>query len=63
MNKPTCALWDKDYAEQWKAWIKSEIDDNKFGTIEDCMSYIMTEANGRVNPSIVKSLYQEYINK
>lgn len=59
MNKPTCALWDKDYADQWKSWIKAEIEENQFETIEECMKYIIQKANGRVNPAIVRKMYEE----
>lgn len=59
MKKPTCAMWDKDYSNQWKAWIKAEIEDNQFKNIDHCMQCIMKKANGRVNPGIVRHLYEE----
>lgn len=59
MNKPTCALWDKDYAEQWKALIKAEVEEYQFETLEECMSHVMTKANGRTNPAIVKQIYED----
>lgn len=62
MNKPTCALWDKDYADQWKAWIIAEVEENQFETIEDCMKHVMTKANGRCNPTIVKEIYLNWCN-
>lgn len=62
MNKPTCALWDKDYTDQWKAWIIAEVEENQFETIEQCMRYVMTKANGRCNPTIVKEIYLNWCN-
>lgn len=60
MNKPTCAMWEKDYVDQWTSWILHQVELNCFKTLEDCMKYIMTQANGRVNPSIIKRVYEEF---
>ncbi len=62
MNKPTCGLWEKDYADQWKSWIKYQVEFNEFETIEECMRYVMTKANGRCSPTIVKEIYLQWRN-
>ena len=60
--KPTCCLWDKDYGQQWKDWLRVEIMSNEYETFEEAMKIIMTKCNGKMNPQYIKDTYMELQN-
>ena len=53
MNKPDTALHEKSYADDWIAWMKWWIQENKYTTLADALTGIMRETRGCLPPKFV----------
>lgn len=59
MEKPLGTMKDKNYTKQWEDWITFQIQINDFETFGDCLKYLISLSDGRVNSRVVKRIYEE----
>ena len=53
LEKPTTALHDKEYAQNWKNWIGKYLQSQTYTSKEEAMRLVMKETRGLINPGWV----------
>lgn len=60
MNKPDTPLHDRDYSNDWKAWIREYLKTQEYESKEQAMRCVMKETRGLINPNWIVEVLDEY---
>lgn len=59
MDKPDTPLHDRNYAMDWKLWIREYLKTQEYISKEQAMRDVMKEARGLINPNWVTEVWDE----
>lgn len=59
MDRPSVALWDKNYGSEMKSWVEWHVANTTIDNLDEFMREFMKFTRGTINPQTIKDVWYE----